>query len=204
MKRSLKEWALRVAVLLAGLCVAHFGVTLFLLSDLGSDPFNVLIQGLCRTLSRLSGAPWLSHGRVHIAVSLLILAALFFVDRSYIKIGTALCMALGGPIIDFFSVLLAPLASSPLAVRICLLVAGCVILAFGMTMVIRSDAGTGPNDLVALVVSRIASAFPARKTVTSSPAKDGSGSAGGFFAPQPARKRILSARNSAQRRRVRL
>ena len=153
MKRSLKEWALRVAVLLAGLCVAHFGVTLFLLSDLGSDPFNVLIQGLYWTLSRLSGAPWLSHGRVHIAVSLLILAALFFVDRSYIKIGTALCMALGGPIIDFFSVLLAPLASSPLAVRICLLVAGCVILAFGMTMVIRSDAGTGPNDLVALVVS---------------------------------------------------
>ena len=33
------------------------------------------------------------------------------------------------------------------------LVAGCVILAFGMTIVIRSDAGTGPNDLVALVLS---------------------------------------------------
>lgn len=153
MKRSLKEWCLRVAVLLAGLCTAHFGVTLFLLSDLGSDPFNVLIQGLFRTLSRLSGAAWLSHGRVHIAVSLLILAALLFVDRSYIKIGTALCMALGGPIIDFFSALLAPLAAAALAVRICLLVAGCVILAFGMTMVIRSDAGTGPNDLVALVIS---------------------------------------------------
>ena len=153
MKRSLKEWGLRVAVLLAGLCVAHLGVTLFLLSDLGSDPFNVLIQGLYRTLSRLPGTAWLSHGRVHIAVSLLILAVLFFVDRSYIKIGTALCMALGGPIIDFFSALLAFLGSSPLAVRICLLVAGCVILAFGMTMVIRSDAGTGPNDLVALVIS---------------------------------------------------
>ena len=153
MKRSLKEWGLRVAVLLAGLVVAHFGVTLFLLSDLGSDPFNVMIQGLYRTLSRLGGAAWLSHGRVHIAVSLLILAILLFVDRGYIKIGTALCMAFGGPIIDFFSVLLAPLASSPLALRVCMLVAGCVILAFGMTMVIRSDAGTGPNDLVALVIS---------------------------------------------------
>ena len=153
MKRSLKEWSLRVVVLLAGLCVAHLGVTLFLLSDLGSDPFNVLIQGLYRTLSRLPGTSWLTHGRVHIAVSLLILAVLFFVDRSYIKIGTALCMALGGPIIDFFSALLAFLNASPLAVRVCLLVAGCVILAFGMTMVIRSDAGTGPNDLVALVIS---------------------------------------------------
>ena len=153
MKRSLKEWGVRVAVLLVGLCVAHLGVTLFLLSDLGSDPFNVLIQGLYRTLARLSGAAWLSHGRVHIAVSLLILAVLFFVDRGYIKIGTALCMALGGPIIDFFSALLAPLAAAAPAVRVCMLVAGCVILAFGMTMVIRSDAGTGPNDLVALVIS---------------------------------------------------
>ena len=153
MKRSLKEWGLRVAVLLAGLCVAHLGVTLFLLSDLGSDPFNVFVQGLFRTVSKAVGAAWLTHGRVHIAVSLLILAVLFFVDRSYIKIGTALCMALGGPIIDFFSALLAPLAASSLALRACMLVAGCVILAFGMTMVIRSDAGTGPNDLVALVIS---------------------------------------------------
>ena len=34
MKRSVKEWAVRVAILLLGLCVAHLGVTLFLLSDL--------------------------------------------------------------------------------------------------------------------------------------------------------------------------
>jgi uncharacterized membrane protein YczE len=34
-----------------------------------------------------------------------------------------------------------------------MLVAGCAILAYGMTIVIRSDAGTGPNDLVALVIS---------------------------------------------------
>ena len=33
------------------------------------------------------------------------------------------------------------------------LVAGCVILAFGMTIVIQSKAGTGPNDLVAVVIS---------------------------------------------------
>ena len=37
--------------------------------------------------------------------------------------------------------------------RLALLVAGCVILAFGMTIVIRSQAGTGPNDLVAVVLS---------------------------------------------------
>ena len=155
MKRSPKEWILRVILLLLGLCVAHLGVTLFLLSDLGSDPFNVLVQGLFRSFDRLLAAPWLTHGRVHVAVSLLIILILLLTDRSYIKIGTALCMLFGGPIIDFFSMLLRPLfeAMPSLPPRIAMLVLGCVILAAGMTLVIRSDAGTGPNDLVALVIS---------------------------------------------------
>jgi hypothetical protein len=40
-----------------------------------------------------------------------------------------------------------------LPVRILVLAVGCVILAYGMTIVIKSDAGTGPNDLVAIVIS---------------------------------------------------
>ncbi len=34
-----------------------------------------------------------------------------------------------------------------------MLVLGCIILAYGMTIVIKSEAGTGPNDLVAVVIS---------------------------------------------------
>ena len=154
MKRSGKDWLLRIAVLMLGLTIAHLGVTLFLLSDLGSDPFNVFVQGLYRTLDKLLHWPFLTHGRTHVAVSLLIVLVLLVVDRSYLKIGTALCMLFGGPIIDFFSALLSPaLAGAALPLRLLMLVAGCVILAFGMTIVIRSDAGTGPNDLVALVLS---------------------------------------------------
>ena len=40
-----------------------------------------------------------------------------------------------------------------LLIKIPILILGCVILAFGMTIVIRSEAGTGPNDLVAVVIS---------------------------------------------------
>ena len=155
MKRSGREWALRVLILMVGLTIAHFGVTLFLLSELGSDPFNVLIQGLFRTLSGLTGSPLLTHGRVHMAVCFLIILILLGLDRSYVKIGTILCMFCGGPIIDFFSMLLAPLGISGASfiVRIPVLVMGCLILAYGMTIVIKSDAGTGPNDLVAIVIS---------------------------------------------------
>ena len=45
--------------------------------------------------------------------------------------------------------------SLPFPFKIILLLAGCVILAFGMTVVIKSDAGTGPNDLVSVVISDI-------------------------------------------------
>ena len=152
--RSLREWTVRVILLMLGLCIAHLGVTLFLLSDLGSDPFNVLVQGVFRTLDRWLGWGFLTHGRVHIAISLLIIFVLLMTDRSYVKIGTVLCMVFGGPIIDGYTLLLGPaFAGAGLPVRILLLVAGCVILAYGMTMVIKSDAGTGPNDLVAVVIS---------------------------------------------------
>ena len=155
MKRSGREWLIRIVILMIGLAVAHLGVTLFLLTNLGSDPFNVLIQGLFRTLSSLTGWSFLTHGRVHVAVSLLIILVLLLTDRSYIKIGTVLCMICGGPIIDFFTLLLSPLFRQvdTLPVRVLVLALGCVILAYGMTIVIKSDAGTGPNDLVAIVIS---------------------------------------------------
>ena len=154
MKRSAKEILLRVIILMVGLTIAHLGVTLFLLSDLGADPFNVLVQGVCRTVE--STFHWgLSHGSIHRIICFLIILILLIVDRHYVKIGTLLCMFCGGPIIDFFTLLLGGIfnAESPLWLRFVMLAAGCVILAFGMTMVIKSDAGTGPNDLVALVIS---------------------------------------------------
>ncbi len=149
---------MRVLILMIGLTIAHLGVTLFLLADLGSDPFNVLIQGLFRTLQKIPGLAEISlltHGNVHVVISFIIIIVLLIVDRSYVKIGTLLCMICGGPIIDLFSIVLNPVFEALPAMwfKLIMLAAGCVILAFGMTIVIKSEAGTGPNDLVAVVIS---------------------------------------------------
>lgn len=139
---------LRLLVLFVGLSIAHLGVTLFILASFGSDPFNVLVQGLSGTLS-------LSHGTVHIAVSLLLLVLILMIDRHYVKLGTIICMIFGGPIIDLFTLLLRGVINgqSPTGLRVLSMVAGCAILAFGMTLVIQSEAGTGANDLVSVIVS---------------------------------------------------
>ncbi len=152
---KIKETLVRLVILVFGLTIAHIGVTLFLLADLGSDPFNVLIQGLFRTLSTIPGLDFLTHGYTHMSMCFLIIIILLIVDRSYIKIGTLVCMILGGPIIDICTILFHGIlnANSLYFVRITGLVLGCIILAFGMTIVIKSESGTGPNDLVAVVIS---------------------------------------------------
>lgn len=151
----MRELMIRMAILCVGLAIAHLGVTLFLLADLGADPFNVFVQGVFRVLGKLFSHPLLTHGNTHVCISLLIIVILLALDRSYVKIGTLLCMILGGPIIDGYTYLLSPLFTSLpyLWFRLVMLAAGCLILAFGMSIVIQSEAGTGPNDLVAVVIS---------------------------------------------------
>ena len=81
MKRSAKEILLRVVILMVGLTIAHLGVTLFLLSDLGADPFNVLVQGVCRTAE--DAFHWgLSHGSIHRIICFLIILILLIGDMN--------------------------------------------------------------------------------------------------------------------------
>lgn len=147
-KRSKKDWAKALAVLLVGLTIAHLGVTLFLLSELGTDTFTVFIQGLSRVFG-------LTVGTVHVIVLCILMAAMLLTTKGYVKPGTVVCAFCGGPIIDFFTWILGDYinAGSPMALRIVSMLLGCVILAFGMSLVINSNAGTGPNDLVAIILS---------------------------------------------------
>lgn len=152
--KKLPELLLRIVILCVGLTIAHLGVTLFLLANLGADPFNVMIQGLFRMVSK-TGFAFITHGRVHMCICFLIILVLLIVDKSYVRIGTIICMFFGGPIIDFFSWILNPVFAGmdSVVIRILVNALGCAILAYGMTIVIKSEAGTGPNDLVAIVIS---------------------------------------------------
>lgn len=146
--RGLMDWAKALLVLFIGLAIAHLGVTFFLLSELGTDTFTVFIQGLSR-ITRMT------VGTVHVIVLCALMAAMALTTRGYIKPGTIVCAFCGGPIIDFFTWMFGGLinGSAPMAVRVAGMVAGCVILSAGMSVVINSNAGTGPNDLVAIILS---------------------------------------------------
>ncbi|MCD7895902.1 MAG: YitT family protein, partial [Planctomycetaceae bacterium] len=73
----------------------------------------------------------------------------------YVLPGTVVCSFFGGPIIDLFSWLLGGVITpdSGMVLRFLSMLAGCVVLAAGMSLVIKSDAGTGANDLVAVILT---------------------------------------------------
>lgn len=146
--RSIKDWAKALLVLLAGLIIAHLGVTLFLLSELGTDTFTVFIQGLSRVFG-------LTVGTVHVIVLCILMIVMLLTTKGYVKPGTVVCAFCGGPIIDFFTWIFGTYinGSSSMLIRIISVLAGCVILSAGMSVVINSNAGTGPNDLVAVILS---------------------------------------------------
>ncbi len=148
--RGIKEWAQGLLVLAIGLIIAHLGVSLFLLSALGSDPFTVFVQGL-------SVNTGLTIGTCHVILLCVITIILFFTTKNYVKPGTVVCAFLGGWIIDFFLWAFGSYfdAETSLLVRYISLISGCIILSFGMSIVIKSNTGTGPNDLIAIVLTDV-------------------------------------------------
>ena len=143
-----REWLLRLCFLTLGLIIAHLGVTLFLISSLGTDTFTVFASGISRTTG-------ISVGLCHSGIQCILILLMLLFAKGYIKTGSFICCLLGGPLIDIFNWFLGRFvtAASPMALRLAVMVLGCVILSVGMALVIASDAGTGPNDLVAVILT---------------------------------------------------
>ncbi|XCP84274.1 hypothetical protein ABXS75_14545 [Roseburia hominis] len=146
--RTLTQWVQGLVTLFVGLTIAHLGVSLFLISELGSDAFTVMIQGIALTVG-------LSIGTVHVIALIFLMVVMALTTKGYVKPGTVVCAFCGGWIIDLFLWLIGDRisAASPMLLRIAVMLAGCVILSFGMSIVIESNSGTGPNDLVAIILT---------------------------------------------------
>ncbi len=147
-ERTVKQWVEGLIILLIGLIIAHLGVSMFLVSNLGTDTFTILIQGVANLTT-------LTIGTCHVIALVLLMLIMALTTKYYIKPGTIVCAFCGGWIIDFFLWLFQGRISvaSPMWVRVLVMVLGCIILSFGMSVVIESNSGTGPNDLIAIILT---------------------------------------------------
>lgn len=147
-KKTVGEHIIGLIFLFFGLTVAHFGVSLFILSDLGKDTFTTLVSGI-------AGVVGLSVGTCHVIICSLLVVIMFFTTEGYVKAGTLVCAFGGGWIIDLFNYLLGRfnIPEQSIYIRLGVMVGGCIFLSLGMSVVINSDSGTGPNDLIPIILN---------------------------------------------------
>ncbi len=141
-------FAIRLTAIVAGLFLCALGIVLFLESELGLPPWDVLHQGLAEQLG-------VSFGVANLIVSGIILA-LVWVLRAYIGLGTLLNTLLIGSFVIALTAIdgVAAISDEGLPVRIGLLPLALACFGVGSAFYIAPSLGAGPRDSLMLVVSR--------------------------------------------------
>jgi uncharacterized membrane protein YczE len=134
--------------LVAGLFLCAVGIVLFLESELGLPPWDVLHQGLAEQAG-------LSFGVANLVVSVAVLALAWRL-RAHIGLGTLLNATLIGTFVIALTAFEAvdALSEEPLGTRIGLIAMALACFGVGSAFYIGAALGAGPRDSLMLVVSR--------------------------------------------------
>ena len=85
--KNKKEWAIRLCLLTLGLIIAQLGVTLFLISSLGTDTFTVFAAGISNTIH-------VPVGLCHSGIQCILIVLMILFTKNYIKTGSFICCIL--------------------------------------------------------------------------------------------------------------
>lgn len=138
----------KIFILLLGLIFIGFGASLFILSNIGSDPFNVFMQGL-------SSVTGLTVGQSNIMVSITYACIIFSFDRQYLRLGTLIAVLTLGLVIDSSIYLLTPIFATdmPFIMKLMTMLTGNVLIAFGVSVVYSANIGMVPNDALPVIIA---------------------------------------------------
>ncbi len=137
----------KLAVSTAGIVMIAFGIAVCRFGGVGVDAYTAMNIGLSETLG-------MSLGNFQLIVNLVILAAVFFLDKYQIGIGTIVNLVAVGYLVDFFSGVLGvlPAASDSIVGMGACLVAGTLVFTFGISLYLKSGMGVAPYDAVAPII----------------------------------------------------
>ena len=139
----------RYVIFIIGLFINSMGVSLITKADLGTSPISAIPYVLSLNFRFSLGQFTIAFSLLLILLQLLILGKNFKPEHA-LQIPVSIAF---GYFIDLCMELLFFIQPQSYPQKVVYLLAGCVILARGMSIVINSNAGTGPNDLVAVILS---------------------------------------------------
>ena len=140
----------RCAVMLPALPFICLGVSLWVVTGLGCDPFTSLHEGIARTLG-------LTVGTANLICNVSLLALFLILDRKMIGFSSVV-MAFGlGPIIDLWCNLLRSIlpAQQPFVLSLGLSVLGSIIVGLGVGFFVPLKVGYQPIDMSGMYLSKL-------------------------------------------------
>lgn len=134
----------RVGMTLFGVFVCALSVGFFNNSMFGADPFQCFANGLSNVIP-------IGFGTLYMLLSILMLIAVFFMDKHFINLGTFINLFLTGYVAQFSTWAIGQLFPDPsLALRIVFLAVGVVIMCFASAIYFTADLGVSVYDAIAL------------------------------------------------------
>lgn len=145
---SKKQQIKRILMSFIGVIVSGISVGLFRNARFGTDPFQVFANGISNKIS------FIDFGTLYMIINLLMLVAIFFLNKKYIGISTFINIFLLGYVVDFSDKIVAGIVGNApsMLVRIGLMATAVVILCFASAMYFTADLGVSTYDAVALIL----------------------------------------------------
>lgn len=127
-----------ILIIELGLMISSLGTAFFYAADLGSSAMATCCDGLHLLLN-------ISYGDANTLGNAVLLVVLFLLNRSYINIGTVLCVFTIGPWVNVFTPMLQGMALSqmPLSIRILCAVGGTILMGVGLGLYMAVNRGFG-------------------------------------------------------------
>lgn len=164
MKKNIKLIK-RIFLFFIGMSIIQVGVALFLKTNIGSDPFTSFTQGLAATLNKtklrnisiielITGSANITQGVANMIILIILFCIILIIDRRKINIGTLICVAGVGPIIDFSFKIVSIFAIEDYSylTKVILIILGCFIVAVGFSLLSASNLGVAPNDIIPFII----------------------------------------------------
>ena len=134
----------RLLMTFFGVLVSGISVAFFKQSNFGTDPFQCMCNGLDRVIP-------LDFGTLYLCINILLLIAVFIMDRHYIGVATFVNMFLLGYLIDFCEKQLHNLFGDPsMTLRIVYITIGIVVMCIGSALYFTASLGVSTYDSIAL------------------------------------------------------
>lgn len=136
----------RVIFVILGTIIIAFGISLFVRSEFGTDPFTCLNMGI----SSLTG---ISFGTCQLVMNLILFIFQLIFGRKDVGIGTLINAVFVGYLVDFFDFLYSFLPQKSLVEQILLMIIGLIVIGYGVAMYMEANMGISPYDSLGVILS---------------------------------------------------